>query len=156
MDNKTHYHNPCRKRNGFTRFLSYCFFPNKIFFADDASGVCAHCNIPIKAPPAYYQLGLKISYAIFSFCLTFFWGQYTPIWLNRSLIRVPILLFLIFLYDRIASAVVFAFFEWRPYDSSNDDINKSAAYTRKNQIIKYQFVVYGIGIALIIWSILGW
>lgn len=146
----THRHNPCKQSNPFVRFFLYLLFPGKVYFVDDDSGICKQCNTPVKAPPAYYQLGLRISYAIFGFFAVLFWMEIVPSAFNINLIRIPIIFALTFAYNRIASAFVLTFFEWRPYNDKNDNIDQSAAYARKNGIVKWRYAAYGMAIAILI------
>lgn len=146
MNLHKHRHNPCVSRNYLLRFLGFLIYPQKLYFHHDDSGVCKQCNTPIKTPNAYYHLGCKLAYLIAGIGIV-----YLVRWLNlHKIIAVPLILGLVYLFDRLASAFVLTVFEWEPYDIDNYDFGNSCFLASKNSNSKWRFVLYGIVMAVFI------
>jgi hypothetical protein len=149
MKVQEHRHNPSIHQNVFLRFLSFLIQPRKVYFHFDDTGICGQCGLPIKAPNIYYHLGIKISYAACGLLSVIFWKLLFP---SQTDFIILLLYFLgiIFLYHRIITAVVLAFFEWIPYDTDQYDADERTKHAKNSEYNKLLFAAYGVSISLFV------
>ncbi len=107
------FYNPSEYKNPLMRFLHFLFCKNKLYYRKGDTALCPQCGISIKVPLAYYHWGFRavlavLTMIVFEIVLLIKASKLRPI----PQVSVFVILYLIF--SRIATALVFAWFSWRP------------------------------------------